>query len=86
VKDRKERKKVLYRYIPDVTRAIFGVLNDAVDRGRTTAASVAAAKRVRGEPEPAEPVDEVRACTALGREPGPSSALTHPASIMSSLR
>jgi len=67
VKDRKERKKVLYRYIPDVTRAIFGVLNDAVDRGRTTAASVAAAKRLRGEPEPAEPVDEVRPSATASR-------------------
>jgi hypothetical protein len=77
VKDRKERKKVLYRYIPDVTRAIFGVLNDAVDRGRTTAASVAAAKRLRGDPEPAEPVDEVRPSATALRMPQPTIKAVH---------
>ena len=35
-KDRKERKKVLYRYIPDVARAVFGVLQDTVAKGKST--------------------------------------------------
>lgn len=36
VKERKERKKVLYKYIPDVCRAVYGVLDSALDRGRAT--------------------------------------------------
>mmetsp|Transcript_21443 Transcript_21443/g.47025 ORF Transcript_21443/g.47025 Transcript_21443/m.47025 type:complete len:686 (-) Transcript_21443:69-2126(-) len=35
-KDRKERKKVLYRYIPDVARAVFGVLQETAAKGKST--------------------------------------------------
>eukprot|EP00959_Pyramimonas_sp_CCMP1952_P385786 8085296-Pyramimonas_sp.AAC.2 len=35
-KDRKERKKVLYRYIPDVARAVFGVLEETAAKGKST--------------------------------------------------